>query len=97
MFFASIFSYGQRRRLCALAFDNTRRNLRMRADEIAPALARHGITLRTDRLHDVARQVADAINDPRPLHAHASRGVRRTTSDLRHTLGHLERWLANAG
>ena len=27
MFFANIFSYGQRKRLCALAFEKTRRNL----------------------------------------------------------------------
>ena len=32
MFFASIFSYAQRRKLCALAFAATRQNLRMRAD-----------------------------------------------------------------
>jgi predicted acylesterase/phospholipase RssA len=95
MFFANIFSYGQRRRLCSLAFDKTRRNLLARADALSPVLRRHGIGLRTDRLGDPARGVTDALTDPRPLHA--SRGdVRRTARDLRHTLGHLERWLAAA-
>jgi NTE family protein len=94
MFFASIFSYGQRARLCALAFDNTRRNLALRADKLAPSLRRHGISLRTDRLGDPARSVTDALTDPRPLHAQAPGSVRRTTRDLRHALGHLERWMA---
>ena len=56
MFFASIFSYAQRKRLCAAAYEKTRQNLAERADALAPQLARHGITLRRDRLADrVAR------------------------------------------
>ena len=96
MFFANIFSYGQRRRLCALAFERTRDNLLARAGALAPTLARHGIALRLDRLGDPARDVTDALTDPRPLHAQRRSNVRRTARDLRHTLGHLERWLAGA-
>jgi len=96
MFFANIFSYGQRKRLCALAFDRTRRNLSARAGALGPALRRHGITLRSDRLDDPARDVTDALNDPRPLHAQPHGDVRRTARDLHHTLAHLERWLARA-
>ena len=96
MFFANIFSYGQRKRLCALAFDGTRRNLLARAEGLAPALKRHGISLRSDRLQDATRDVADGLNDPRPLHAQTRSDVRRTTRDLQHTLEHLERWLARA-
>ena len=96
MFFANIFSYGQRKRLCALAFDKTRRNLLARADALAPALRRHGITLRLDRLGDSAREITAALNDPRPLHAQRPGNVRHAARDLRHTLGHLERWLDRA-
>ena len=96
MFFANIFSYRQRRRLCALAFERTRRNLLTRSDVLSPALARHGITLRMDRLEDPARSENDALTDPRPLHAQARGDVRRTARDLKHTLVHLERWLAGA-
>ncbi len=96
MFFANIFSYGQRKRLCALAFDRTRMNLSARADALRPALRRHGITLRSDRLDDRARDVTDALDDPRPLHAQPRGNVRRTTRDLNHTLAQLERWLARA-
>ena len=72
MFFANIFSYRQRKRLCAQAFNKTRRNLQSRAAELAPVLARHGISFRLDRLHDTHRHVTDAVSDPRPLHADAA-------------------------
>jgi hypothetical protein len=96
MFFANIFSYGQRKRLCSLAFAKTRRNLVARADALSPVLRRHGIGLRIDRLGDPARDVMNALTDPRPLHAEARGDVRRTARDLRHTLGLLERWVAGA-
>ena len=97
MFFASIFSYAQRRRLCALAFATTRHNLRSRATALAPLLARHRIRIRAERLDDGARVVADAINDPRPLgSSRRPPSIRRTTRELSHTLDHLERFLAAA-
>jgi predicted acylesterase/phospholipase RssA len=96
MFFARIFSYAQRRRLCALAFESTRAYLRRNAEAITPRLARHGLSLRGARLHDLSRDVTDALNDPRPLHAGTARRrtVRNTARDLEHALGHLERQLA---
>ena len=96
MFFASIFSYAQRRKLCALAFAATRQNLRARADALAPQLAQYGVVLRRDRLSEAARTVKDALCDPRPLKPDARRvtTVRRTARDLAHTLDHLERYLA---
>ena len=97
MFFASIFSYAQRRRLCALAFAATRHNLRTRAGVLAPVWARHGITLRVDRLADSSRGITDALDDPRPLGSSTRRRtIRRTTQELSHTLDHLERLLAVA-
>ena len=93
MFFASIFSYSQRRRLCAAAYEKTRQNLIARADFLAPQLARHGISLRHERLADRHRSVHDAVSDPRPLHARPGISVRRTARDLAHALNALERWL----
>ena len=93
MFFASIFSYSKRRRLCAAAYDKTRQNLVARAEVLTPQLARHGISLRHDRLADASRRVEDAISDPRPLHAQPGAGVRRSARDLAHALNMLERWL----
>jgi NTE family protein len=98
MFFANIFSYRQRKRLCALAFATTRYNLRVRAPTLGPRLARHGIRMRTDRLADSTRDVRAALNDPRPLRTDPALAptVRRATRDLAHTLDQLERWLAVA-
>jgi NTE family protein len=97
MFFASIFSYAQRRRLCALAFATTRHNLRARAGALAPIWARHGITLRGARLADGSRGITDALDDPRPLRSSARRRtIGRTTRELSHTLDHLERLLTVA-
>ncbi len=96
IFFASIFSYAQRKRLCAIAYQATREDLRARADTLAPLFARRGIALRVDRLADASRSVADAIDDARPLHAHPRHrtSLARTRRDLRHTLDVLERHLA---
>jgi predicted acylesterase/phospholipase RssA len=98
MFFASIFSYAQRKHLCAAAYRKTRENLSERAPVLASRLARHGVTLRIDRLADETRTIDDALTDPRPLNVGQSRrrGVRQATRDLAYTLDHLERWLAAA-
>jgi NTE family protein len=98
MFFASIFSYAQRKRLCAAAYRKTRQNLVDRADTLRPRLARHGIVLRADRIADPSRTVVDALTDPRPLNVGSGRrkSVREPVRELAHTLDHLERWLATA-
>jgi hypothetical protein len=61
-------------------------------------LARHGISLRLDRLQDRHRVVTDSIADPRPLRTTPGSlfDVRQTTRDLGHALDLLERWLAGA-
>jgi predicted acylesterase/phospholipase RssA len=97
MFFANIFSYWQRKRLCAIAFAKTRDNLRARADAMAPALRRLGITVRHDRLADPARDIRTVLTDARPLRADAAhQNVRQTTRELKHTLDQLERAVAAA-
>jgi NTE family protein len=97
MFFANIFSYWQRKRLCAIAFAKTRQNLVTRAAVMAPVLRRHGIAIRHDRLADPARDVRMALNDPRPLRPDsAHRDVRAAKRELRHTLDQLERAVAAA-
>ncbi len=97
MFFASIFSYSQRKRLCAAAFEKTRQNLTARMPALEPLLARHGIGIRRDRLADASRKVTDALSDPRPLHTNRDdNDVRQTARDLTHTLDQLQRWLAGA-
>lgn len=52
MFFTNIFSFAERRAVCEYAYEATRRDLLARYDELAPVLARHGITLRRDVLEE---------------------------------------------
>jgi predicted acylesterase/phospholipase RssA len=97
MFFANIFSYGQRKRLCAIAFAKTRRSLAARASQLAPVLHKHGIAIRHDRLAERDRRIEDALTDPRPLRAgRARKTIRRAARELAHTLDHLERAVAAA-
>ncbi len=95
MFFANIFSYSQRKRLCSTAFATTRYNLRVRAPMLKATLARHGIAIREDRLADSTRDVRAALVDPRPIRADpgARRSVKTTARELAHTLDQLERWM----
>ena len=96
MFFANIFSYAQRKHLCAAAYRKTRENLNARSATLAPQLERHGIRLDLERLREPHRPLVDALRDPRPLHtdAAARHSLRQTARDLVYTLDSLERWLA---
>ena len=52
MFFANLFSYNNRRRLCENAYQHTRQMLWQRRAELAPQLARHSLRLRLPLLQD---------------------------------------------
>ena len=45
MFFSNVFSYADRENMCEHAYQHTREDLRRRADDLEPLLARHGVTL----------------------------------------------------
>ena len=95
MFFARIFSYAQRRRLCTLAFESTRAYLARNAVALGRTLQRHGMALRAERLGSPGRAIADALTDPRPLHAGGAHStIRAVKRDLEHALSHLERAVA---
>jgi hypothetical protein len=58
MFRAGTFSYAARRRMANHAFAQTRRMLRARQATLAPQLARHGLTLNLDSLHEHRQLIA---------------------------------------
>ncbi|HEY7752781.1 MAG TPA: patatin-like phospholipase family protein [Steroidobacteraceae bacterium] len=87
MFFANVFRYADRRRLVDHAFESTRRDLRRRARELAPVLARHGLALDRRALADPSRSFQSSLERQR----RADREVARTLSS---TLDRLERLLA---
>jgi hypothetical protein len=58
MFFTNVFSYADRRRLSELAYRRTREELLRRHDELAPKLARHGVSINRAVLADPHRTLA---------------------------------------
>ena len=64
MFFESLFSLESRHEVCVIGYRTTRRQLRERAAELEPLLARHGITIRWDMLADDDRDPTDGVGLP---------------------------------
>jgi NTE family protein len=96
MFFANIFSYAQRKRICEAAYQKTRHRLRAQQLVLQPLLAQYGIRLDIERLAESRHSIRTALADPRPLSMRpASMG--RAVRDLAHTLDSLEYWLAGRG
>ena len=82
MFFVNVFSYTGRRRLVNHAYQRTRHDLLAHASRLTPLLARHGITLRVDRLRDERRTFQKSIGET-AQHLHP------TTKKLTHALDEL--------
>jgi predicted acylesterase/phospholipase RssA len=61
MFFTNIFGFAERLAVCEYAYKATRRDLLARYDELAPVLARHGVTLRRDVLADATRDLWEGV------------------------------------
>jgi NTE family protein len=86
MFFTNVFRYAERRRLANHAYQQTRRDLLLHADALAPLLQRHAVSLRLDRLNDARRTFDTCVQ--------RTRFGTATTSELNETLDHLSRWIA---
>ncbi len=97
MFFTNIFGFADRRAVAEHAYRATRADLARRASELAPILARHGVTLRTDILEE-PRDLWSGVG----LGGHSSRRGRRadhppkpeTVHRLDEALERLDRWVA---
>ncbi len=85
IFFANMFSYADRRRLAEHAYRHTLAELRRRADELGPILARHGIELDRSVLLDGKREL------PKPGQTGK---LWDSVRPLEQTLGELEKALS---
>jgi predicted acylesterase/phospholipase RssA len=98
MFFTNIFGFAERQAVCEHAYEATRRTLLQRYDELAPVLAKHGLTLRRDVLEE-PRNLWESVGLPKarskkgPVKASGHETVRQ----LDDALGRLERLLADRG
>ena len=61
MFFSNVFSFSNRKAVCEHAYLSTRRKLWRNRRRLAPLLAEHGITLRTDLLEDPNRDLWQSV------------------------------------
>jgi predicted acylesterase/phospholipase RssA len=57
MFFTNIFSFRQRVAVCEHAYQQTRRDLRERLEDLAPVLEHHGVTIRENVLFEKNRDL----------------------------------------
>ena len=89
MFFANVFSYAERRRLCEHAYQFTRRELLRRYSELSAILAPHGMGLDRGALLQEAMTLVD-IEPAVTLSA----GLGGTMAALEQTLTHLDALLA---
>ena len=89
MFFANVFSYADRRRLCEHAYQQTREDLLRRSATLEPALARHGLSLDKEVLLDKSRTLLGTVNTEAPR-------LTSVLNKLNETLGRLEPLLAEA-
>jgi predicted acylesterase/phospholipase RssA len=91
MFFTNVFSFGARKMVVEHAYRSTLEQVRERAAELRPILARHGITLRPDVLarerDDLWASVGVASDGRRLLPSTVA------TRDLRDALADLDEWL----
>lgn len=65
MFRAGTFSYAARKQMASHAFGQTRRMLRMRQATLEATLARHGMSLNAQRLHEPRQLIAGLPDAPR--------------------------------
>ena len=82
MFFTNVFSYSSRHRVCEHAFQSTLRDLKKRAQQLTPLLAKHGLSLNMDALNDPHINLLDGI---KPIYRRTS-----TTAQLWHNLDDIE-------
>src|SRR5208283_101629 len=64
MFFVNVFSYADRQRLCEHAYQQTRAELRRRAETLEPILAKHSVALNRATLDDAARTLTATAAAP---------------------------------
>jgi len=86
MFFTNMFSYADRRRLSQQAYRKTREELLRRHDELAPVLARHGVSINRAVLADPHRSLARRMAQ---LKRHRARNMGLTALRLSDTLDDL--------
>ncbi|PHV09689.1 patatin-like phospholipase family protein [Chitinimonas sp. BJB300] len=94
IFFSNVFSYADRENMCEHAYQHTRADLRLRAAELEPTLARHGITINYAALNEERYLSSKAHKLYLRKHAIPLLQPNASLNQLYATLATLEQWLA---
>ena len=81
LFSTSLLSFSARRRVCDLAYRNTRADLHARAAALQPVLSAHGLRLREELLADAGRGILDSLGPPLPPTTDTTARLRRALDD----------------
>lgn len=85
--FTNVFRFHSSLKVCAIAYEHTRRQLWQRRAALGPVLARHGLALRAELLDDPARSVWDSLElppeDPPGVADRLDAALRRLESEFR--------------
>ncbi len=92
IFFTNLFSYSSRKMVCEHAYQRTRLDLLKRRHELAPVLAKYGITLDLDRLKDEKRTLNNTLFAVGSGETKVER-IAEATVDLGDTLVELEKFV----
>jgi predicted acylesterase/phospholipase RssA len=92
MFFSNVFSFANRRDVCEHAYQTTRHDMLTRKHELAPLLARYGITLREDLLEDKSLHFDSNLSIP-PEVEKMGKLQNHVTNKLSDTLDQLSEWI----
>lgn len=93
MFFSNVFSFANRRNVCEHAYQTTRHDMLTRKNELAPLLARYGITLREDILNDKNLHFDSNLSIPSEVEK-MGKLQNKVTNKLSDTLDELSDWVA---
>jgi predicted acylesterase/phospholipase RssA len=94
MFFSNVFSFANRRNVCEHAYQTTRHDMLTRKNELAPLLARYGITLREDILKDKSLHFDSNLSIP-PEVEKMGKLQNEVTNKLSDTLDQLSEWIGS--
>ncbi|MDA3934064.1 MAG: patatin-like phospholipase family protein [Gammaproteobacteria bacterium] len=86
IFFTNIFSYSDRRQLCDHAYQATRAELRLQAEQLNELLLPYHLSLNMDILTDETRSLKQSLSVGGRQHATVSKSLHKALDRLRHTL-----------
>lgn len=95
IFFTNLFSYATRRKVCEHAYQRTRADLLKRRHELAPLLAKYGITLNVEVLHDTSRSLDHSLNKQERAKPRDA-ALQEATVDLGDAIAELEGFVARS-